>query len=556
MSAAESPHPLARFDGTHRISAVAVVLISTAVLLASGCSAERSEEAAPRREMASCEDSPQHVLPVDVVERADPFDEFSGDALQGAADTVPRPLAPQMAPPPPPEPQKFAGDAPPESAVARARSTESGPFESLPAGATREEADQYATIAVFYATDRQRGPLSLADYSVKGNRDAVVLLGGCCCVFLILTVVNVLRKRTPAAVAFGTIAIVSSGGLAAVLWSETATIEKHGVTYTAGRGSMVKGICEVTVPDTHDRGQVERPRLLRFEVREDQRKHIVLTRATELSDREFHRRLSETVARSSGEDLLVFIHGYNVDFESAVRRTAQLAVDLPFEGVPVCYSWPSQGKVLSYSVDETNAAWTQSHLRDFLSDIASRSGARSINVVAHSMGNRPTTGALVELGWQRSHHDAASTRPKLLDRLVLAAPDVDADRFRKDLAPVLGEVANHVTLYASSDDRALIASKQVHGYPRAGESGAGIVVVPGIETVDVSGIDLSLLGHSYYGDSPSMLQELYELVRHRLPAAQRRLLRPQSFGELTYWQLVPTLDTPRHADASGDAARW
>ncbi|MEZ6079827.1 MAG: hypothetical protein R3C56_30390 [Pirellulaceae bacterium] len=57
---------------------------------------------------------------------------------------------------------------------------------------------------------------------------------------------------------------------------------------------------------------------------------------------------------------------------------------------------------------------------------------------------------------------------------------------------------------------ALIASKQVHGYPRAGESGANIVIVPGIETIDVSGIDLSLLGHSYYGDSEPMLRDLFE----------------------------------------------
>jgi esterase/lipase superfamily enzyme len=474
----------------------------------------------------------------------------SDTAESRATATAPPPVAtapPVVATAPPVE-----ATAPPVEATSPP--VDRGPFESLPAGATRDATDRYAKIPVYYATDRQRASLPLSAYALEGNRDAVVLLAGSAIVFLALALFNLVRRRVPAASAFGAIAFAASLGLTATIWSGTAAIEKHGVTYTGQRGSLVKGLCEVTVPDTHRRGRVERPSWLRFEFREDQREHIVLTRATELSDDRFYDRLGETIALSPENDLLVFVHGYNVDFESAVRRTAQLAVDLPFEGVPVCYSWPSRGNVLSYTIDEANAAWTQSHLRAFLLELADRSGARAINVVAHSMGNRPTTGALVDIGWkQHANPDAAPT--KLLDRLVLAAPDVDADLFRKDLAPALSRVADHVTLYASSDDRALVASKQVHGYPRAGESGDGIVVVPGIETVDVSGIDLSLLGHSYYGDSPSMLQELYELLRIGLPAAQRRLLRPRPLGDLTYWQLVPAAGEQQRAAFGVESGR-
>jgi len=236
---------------------------------------------------------------------------------------------------------------------------------------------------------------------------------------------------------------------------------------------------------------------------------------------------------TSERELMVFIHGYNVDFESAVRRTAQLAVDLPFRGVPVCYSWPSQGTLLGYKVDENNVAWTVSHLRDFLTDLASKSGARSINLVAHSMGNRALTAALSEINLIRGNDS-----PPLFDRVVLAAPDIDADYFRRDLANRILGTAEQVTLYASSNDRALIASKQVHGYPRAGDAGANIVVVPGIETIDVSGIDLSLLGHSYYGDSRAILTDLFELMHQRLPASQRQMLMPQQAASLIYWRIV------------------
>ena len=170
------------------------------------------------------------------------------------------------------------------------------------------------------------------------------------------------------------------------------TIEKHGVNYTGERGQFTRGIAEVSVPDLHERGVVERPSLLKFEVREDQTKHIVLTEAIELLDEDFNLKISNAVATAPAHDLLVFIHGYNVSFENALLRTAQLAVDLPFEGVPVCYSWPSQATLTGYPIDANNADWTVPHLKDFLLELATETGADSINVIAHSMGNRADDG--------------------------------------------------------------------------------------------------------------------------------------------------------------------
>ena len=115
---------------------------------------------------------------------------------------------------------------------------------------------------------------------------------------------------------------------------------------------------------------------------------------------------------------------------------------------------------------------------------------------------------------------------------------MDADRFRRDLAPALLNVSQQVTLYASSSDQALIASKKVHGYPRAGEGGDNLVIVPGVETIDVSGIDLSLLGHSYYADSQSLLRDLFGVVRARLLAPQRQSLVSRQSGDSVYWLLA------------------
>ncbi|QDS93491.1 MraY-like glycosyltransferase [Roseimaritima multifibrata] len=405
------------------------------------------------------------------------------------------------------------------------------PMASMPAGS--EAGNGFATVQVFYATDRQLADFSLADIDVKGKKQWLLTsaVGGL--VFVVLALVAWTTGRSKVAVMTVGVGGVAFALAAFLVFSGEANIEKHGVTYSGERGKLVQGVCEVTVPNSHERGMVERPSLLRFEFTENQQEHLVLTSAVELSEGDFQQRLSQTVQQSPQKDLLVFIHGFNVDFQSAVRRTAQIAVDLPFEGVPVCYSWPSQGTLWGYPVDENNVEWSVVHLKQFLQDLAQKSGADSINVVAHSMGNRAMTAAMQQIRFELGPND-----PAPFDRVVLAAPDVDADRFRRDFAPVLLDVAEQVTLYASSDDQALVASKQVHGYPRAGESGTEIVVVPGVETIDVSGIDLSLLGHSYYGDSESILRDLYQIVRDGLPASQRTALVARQLGANTYWELA------------------
>ena len=161
-----------------------------------------------------------------------------------------------------------------------------------------------------------------------------------------------------------------------------------------------------------------------------------------------------------------------------------------------------QGGLLKYTVDENNVEWAVPHLKEFLIDVTRHSGAESVNLIAHSMGNQALTGALRELQLQLGEETA------LFNQIILAAPDVDAEIFRRDLAPALVQSARRVTLYASSNDQALVASKKVHGHARAGDSGAGLVVVPGIETIDVSTLDTSLLGHSYYGSSDPILLDI------------------------------------------------
>ena len=45
-------------------------------------------------------------------------------------------------------------------------------------------------------------------------------------------------------------------------------------------------------------------------------------------------------SQSFKDHAVVFVHGYNTAFDYAVYRTAQIAYDLKFDGVPFLFSWP------------------------------------------------------------------------------------------------------------------------------------------------------------------------------------------------------------------------
>lgn len=295
------------------------------------------------------------------------------------------------------------------------------------------------------------------------------------------------------------------------------------------RASVSYGICKVSIPRDHRMGELEAPSVWRLQFRENPAQHVVLLSAEVETSVAFFADLSARVRASGNSSAFLFVHGYNVTFADAARRTAQIAYDLAFSGAPVFYSWPSQGNTAAYTVDEQNVEWAQANLRHFLEDFLTRSDAQSVFLIAHSMGNRALTRALASL---------LAEKPALARRLtevILTAPDIDADVFKRDIAPALTASGRPITLYASSGDLALAASKQVHGYARAGDSGAGLVVIRGIETIDATGMDTSLLGHSYFADSRSVLSDLFNIVRNHQQADQRFGLRRVESPIGRYW---------------------
>lgn len=304
--------------------------------------------------------------------------------------------------------------------------------------------------------------------------------------------------------------------------------------YTAGRGDLTYGVAEVSIPRTHETGEMERPRWWKLEFREDPSRHVVLVGVERLGEGDFVGRVSEGLETADRREALVFVHGFNVTFAQAARRAAQLAYDLRYPGLPLLYSWPSQGQTLDYLTDHTNARWTVEHFQRFLTLALSRVGAERVHVLAHSMGNLPLVETLARFDTGVLPEGSAS-----LSQVVFAAPDFDADTFR-DLARVFPGKAGRFTLYASSNDRALKLSRKLRSdLVRAGESGPHLVITDGVDTVDASEAESEIfLGHSYYGKR-TILSDIFYLLQTGSPPDERFGLRPRRLGEAPYWEFVP-----------------
>lgn len=299
--------------------------------------------------------------------------------------------------------------------------------------------------------------------------------------------------------------------------------------YGGDRGPLTFGVAAVSIPRDHRLGALEAPSIWRLEWCNDPDKFVVLLSVDEVDKAKFFDDIAARVKKSGRKSAFVFVHGYNVAFVDAARRTAQMAYDLGFDGAPVLYSWPSQASYASYKVDETNAEWARLDFKNFLKDFAAQSGADHIYLIAHSMGTRVLTGALKELVLEDP-----SIREKF-DEIILAAPDIDADTFKRDIAPKILAGEGRTTLYASSGDYALMASKTFAGYRRAGDTAEGVTIAPGVDTIDASAIRTDFVGHSYYADSDSVLGDLRDLILEGKRPDKRSRLAPVTTDSGRYW---------------------
>ena len=240
------------------------------------------------------------------------------------------------------------------------------------------------------------------------------------------------------------------------------------------------------------------------------------------------------------DDVLLYVHGYRNSFEDALLRATQLQLDLDFPGQMVAFSWPSLGldvvpddehsdqPRMAYFDDVQAADASIEALVETLQTLAAANSERRIHVVAHSLGNRLLLAALRRL--------ADEGTGRLLDQVVLAAPDVTVDELLAAV-PALAKLSHQPTLYSSTKDVALLISTKLLA-ARLGDASqrAGCITrcYQQLDTITADRVNSLFAmngGHCYFAEAPQMVQELRFVLCQRLPPDQRTTLNKRACSE-------------------------
>lgn len=220
------------------------------------------------------------------------------------------------------------------------------------------------------------------------------------------------------------------------------------------------------------------------------------------------------------KSVFLFIHGYNVGFGDGLYRNAQIIHDFGSDAVAVYFSWPSAARLTQYLYDRDSAQFSRDSLVETL-ELLSKTDAKNIAILAHSMGTHVTMEALRDL----SHQGRADILNRI-DPLALASPDIDEDVFETQYNAIDPKPEPFV-VFVSSKDRALKLSTTLRG----GEARLGIGKnIDKLREMGIYVVDMSVVKdgkdnarHVTFASSPTMLRIVNDgtLSRATLNSAER-----------------------------------
>jgi len=251
----------------------------------------------------------------------------------------------------------------------------------------------------------------------------------------------------------------------------------------------------------------------------------------------FMAQIRESISSARDRDLMVYVHGANVNFYNAAAFAAQLDHFMGRDMTSLAFSWPVRQNILAYGTrgDLRRAYRSADALASLLELLGRESGARRIHIVCWSAGGRVVNSAL-----QTLHARHADTGEGLRQRLRIGtvyfgAADVPGDEFLEAL-PALNSLAHRIVVTVSSNDGALKMSQLFMGGSRriglpkrdlGAEQMDVVLAADRLEVVDVSrgweGRGFDIDGHSYWINHPWASSDMILTVRSDLAPAERAL---------------------------------
>lgn len=286
-----------------------------------------------------------------------------------------------------------------------------------------------------------------------------------------------------------------------------------------------------------------------------QNEEIKLKRITTLEQTEFISELRNQVQASPYKGLLVVINGFRERFPSALRKTAFVSHIMDIDAPVLVFDWPGdQGSTpAGYRRAQTIARDSGAGLAVLLKTLVNDVQPERTWLLANSMGGEVVVSAFTKLYQNADFRDAQTE----FEDVVLTAPDVSHQEFGAQFADEISALTENLTVYVSSNDRALLMSRLINRQSRLGEStlnpkAADLLssarrtlelIEPDSERValiDVTPINRTRNFHNFSLETPEFFDDLYlRLVNPQTPRSriQHRLTTPTG---KQYWVLVPS----------------
>lgn len=260
------------------------------------------------------------------------------------------------------------------------------------------------------------------------------------------------------------------------------------------------GVCRVNVPKNHSTGEVN----FQVDPRSDSHQFYKMVGVKGILEDQFLNYLKQ-----SKRIPLVFVHGFNVRYQDAILRAAQIAYDLKYQGPILLFTWPAGARDgfldetlinKTYQINRDNAQNSIKAFKNYLQKFFVNK--IPVNLVIHSMGHQVALPALKELGTKNMGSDF------LVNELILNAPDYEVYNFQ-ETASLVKRIAKRITLYCSYNDKAMVASSSYNKNNRLG----ACANIDDVDTINVSQIDDKTfgLGHSYYS-SRAVLTDVFQVL--------------------------------------------
>ncbi|MBW2667643.1 MAG: alpha/beta fold hydrolase [Deltaproteobacteria bacterium] len=281
-----------------------------------------------------------------------------------------------------------------------------------------------------------------------------------------------------------------------------------------------------------------------------QNEEINLQEVQKMDEPAFVERLTDRVNASPYQSLLIVVHGYREAFPSALRKTAFFGHVLDINAPVLLFDWPGNqgGSLGGYRRAREVAEASGADLARTLKLIVEQVQPARLWLVANSMGGQVVVDAFSVL-----HQDAdfADSETEIED-VVLTAPDVDHEEFDQRFKREISDLADHLTVYVSSNDRALVVSRLVNRAQRRGEStltpdqlaeASRLVELTDassdlVTLVDVTPVNRTRNFHNFSLETPEFFDDLYLRLTNDGAIKSRLLYRVNTSEGAVYWVLT------------------